>query len=160
VRIIAQLRRYQRPSTNDWVGAGTIWAEEPAIAPGRAHADAVGATAAAHGNLTEDATRPFGDHPFGLYEVAGVVWSSTDPERQLYGPVRLRLEPIAGQALEAKKNGRTGLAIHGGPTREGQLRATLGCLRVDDDTAVALATAVEAELQAGRAVGYACEEIA
>lgn len=160
MRVIAQLRRYQRPSTNDWVGAGTIWAEEPALAPARAYADADGAAAAAHGNADEDPTRAFGDHPFGLSHLVKVTWSTTEEEFAHYGPVRILLDPIGGQALEAKKNGRTGLCIHGGPLRDGQLRATNGCLRVDDATAVALARAVEHELQAGRLVPYACEEIA
>ena len=160
MRIVVQLRRYQRPETADWVGAGTISSEEPRLGPARAYADADGAAAAAHGNQDEDPTQPFGDHPFGLSNAVAVRWSTTDAERQKYGPVRILLEGLAGDALVAKQNGRTGICIHGGPLREGQLRATNGCLRVDDDTAVALARAVEIELQAGRAVGYACEEIA
>jgi len=158
--IKAQLQRYLRPSTQDWVGAGAIWAEEPPIAPARAYADADSGTAAAHGNPSEDPTRPFGDHPVGTYKIIGVVWSRTAKEKQLYGPVRLRLDPEGGQALEAKQNGRTGLAIHGGPVRDGALRATNGCLRVDDATAVLLAQAAEAELASGRPVEYVCEEVA
>ena len=43
------------------------------------------------------------------------------------------MDPYAGQALQAKRNGRTGLWVHGGdPTgMNGQfLRVTLGCIRV------------------------------
>jgi hypothetical protein len=161
VRIVAQLRRYQRPGTTDWVGAGTITADEPAIGPARCYADADGATAAQHGNPDERPPRPFGDHPSGVYDVVAVVWSETDAELRMYGPVRLRLDPLAGDALRAKENGRTGLAISCGALNDrGELRATHGCLRVDNDTAVSLASAVESELQAGRSVGYACDEIA
>lgn len=161
MRIVAQLRRYQRRGTTDWVGAGTIAADEPIVKPARCYADADGQAAAAHGNPTEDPLKPFGDHPFGLYDAVAVIWSETDEERRTYGPVRIRLEPVAGDALKAKANGRTGICIHGGGLNAaGELRATHGCLRVDDDTAVALAVAVETELKAGRSVGYACEQIA
>ena len=161
MRITAQLRRSRRPGTNDWVGEGTIFASEPDVAPARCYADADGAAAAAHGNPTEDPLRAFGDHPVGLYLVIAVRWSTTESERQKYGPVRLRLDPLAGDALKAKRNGRDGLCIHGGPlAADGRLRATNGCLRTDDETAIALAKAVERELHAERSVGYACEEIA
>ena len=62
-------------------------------------------------------------------------------------------------ALKAKEGGRSGLAIHGGPTRNGALRATFGCLRVDDDTAEMLANAAVDTIKAGRAVSYVCEEV-
>lgn len=161
MRIVAQLRRHQRPGSHDWVGRGTISSDEPRIGPARCYADADGAAAAEHGNPSEDPTLPYGDHPFGLSIAVAVVWSETDAERRMYGPVRIVLEGIAGDALKAKANGRTGICIHGGGLdARGELRATHGCLRVDDDTAVALASAVEDELRAGGSVGYACEEIA
>lgn len=159
MKITARLHRYQRPGTSDWVAAGTIFAEQPTVSPARAYADADGATAAAHGNPDEVSTEVFGDHPSGESRVTGVVWSTTDAERAMYGPVRIRLDGISGDALTAKRHGRTGLAIHGGPLRDGKLRATHGCLRVDDDTAMALARAVETELRAGRSVVYSCEAI-
>lgn len=160
MRITALLRSFTRPGTQDRVAAGTISADEPIVAPARCFADADSAAAAAHGNPTEDPTKPYGDHPFGLYSVIAVVWSESAIEQKTYGPVRLLLDPIAGDALIAKGNGRVGLCIHGGATNErGELRATHGCLRVDDDTAVALAEAVQTELSAGRSVGYACEAI-
>ncbi len=160
MRITALLHRYQRAGTTDWVGAGTIASSDPRMDPARAYADADGAAAVAHGNADESSTRPFGDHPFGEYLVVAVRWSKTDDERQHYGSVRLLLDPVGGDALIAKNNGRTGLCIHGGPLRDEQLRATNGCLRVDDVTAVALAKLVEPELTAGCSVHYVCEEIA
>jgi lipoprotein-anchoring transpeptidase ErfK/SrfK len=49
-----------------------------------------------------------------------------------YGPHGwITLNPVAGQALEAKRNGRFGLLIHGGaPGAGGALRPTFGCLRL------------------------------
>lgn len=160
MKIVASLRRFQRPGTNDWAGRGTIAAVDPVVAPARCYADADGAAAAAHGNPDELSTLPFGDHPFGLYHAVAVIWSKTEAEFQTYGPVRILLDPIAGDALEAKKNGRTGLCIHGGPTRAGELRATHGCLRVDDATARALALAIEPELALHHHVEYLCEQVA
>lgn len=159
MRITAKLRRFELPSTGDIVASGTISCDDPRMKPARCYADADSADAAAHDNPTEDATRPFGDHPFGEYRVVDVRWTVTERDRRRYGPVRLVLDPIAGDALKAKENGRAGLAIHGGPTRDGALRATNGCLRVDDDTAEALASAASTALRAGRLVTYVCEEI-
>ena len=159
MKITALLRRYQRPGTEDWVGEGTIAANEPGVAAARAYADADSGEARRHGNPSEEATRPFGDHPFGESRVVAVIRSETKADRERYGPVRLALDPVAGQALEAKKAGRTGLAIHGGPTRDGALRATHGCLRVDDATAEALAGPADEQIRAGGMVTYVCEEI-
>ena len=158
MKIVARMRRFERPSTDDWISAGTIRCDQLELTA-RCYADADSAQAKKHGNPGEDSTLPFGDHPFGTYAVTDVRWSSTKPERQAYGPVRLALDPASGDAFIAKQNGRTGLAIHGGPTREGALRATFGCLRVDDETAEALAVVAESLLRDGRAVDYVCEEI-
>ena len=157
MKIVAQMRRFKRPSTDDWVAAGTITCEHLELRA-RCYADADGSEAAKHGNPSEDSTKPFGDHPFGGYAVTDVRWSSTPKQHQMYGPVRLSLDPVAGDALVAKQNGRTGLAIHGGPTRDGSLRATFGCLRVDDETAEALGVAAAEWLKNGKAVSYTCEE--
>ena len=73
MKIVAMLRRYQRPGTEDWVGEGTIASSDPLIGPARAYADADSAAAAAHGNPGEDPERPFGDHPFGAYDVVAVA---------------------------------------------------------------------------------------
>ena len=97
-------------------------------------ADTLGA--AAHGNPTRDPTRPFGDTPAGTYDVTG--WAPVDrsnPEEvNAYGPWgKLVMDPTGGPALEAKRNGRYGLLIHGGRLATGQrLRPTYGCLRVAD----------------------------
>lgn len=154
------LRRYQRPGTEDWVGEGTIAARDPDVTAARAYADADSKAAADHGNPREEQTQAFGDHPFGEYRVVAVIRSATKAEREKFGPVRLALDPVAGAAFDAKKNGRTGLCIHGGPTRDGKLRATNGCLRVDDATAEALAGPADEQLRAGGDVTYVCEEIA
>ena len=157
--IVSKLRRQFRPGSIDEARVGTIEAAPGVVAPALAYADADSWAAAKHDNPGELATRPLGDHPFGSYRVTAVRWSTTDDERQHYGPVRLVLDPLAGEALAAKNNGRIGLCIHGGPTREGAFRATNGCLRVYDRTAVALANAAEVELAAGRSVPYDCQEI-
>ena len=159
MKIVAQMRRYKRPSTDDWVAAGTIRCDQLELTA-RCYADADSKRATTAGNPSEDPKEPFGDHPFGVYLVADVRWSTTTKEKQLYGPVRLALDPIAGDALTAKQNGRTGLAIHGGPlAKDGSLRATFGCLRVDDETVEELAAAATARLKDGKSVDYVCEEV-
>ena len=158
MKIVAQMRRYKRPSTDDWIASGTIRCDQLELTA-RCFADADSVRATKAGNPSEDPRQPFGDHPFGIYLVTDVRWSATEKERQAYGPVRLALDPIADDALVAKQNGRNGLAIHGGPTRDGALRATFGCLRVDDETAEALAVAAEARLKEGKVVDYICEEV-
>ena len=159
MKIVAQMRRYKRPSTDDWIAAGTIRCEQLELTA-RCYADADSKRAVAAGNPTEDSKESFGDHPFGIYLVTDVRWSTTEKEKQAYGPVRLALDPIAGDALVAKQNGRNGLAIHGGPlTTDGALRATFGCLRVDDETVEALAAAATERLKDGKSVDYVCEEV-
>ena len=158
VKIVAQMRRYKRPSTDDWVASGTVSCSQLELTA-RCYADADSGRAAKAGNPSEDPRQPFGDHPFGIYLATDVRWSTTEKERQTYGPVRLVLDPVAGDALVAKQNGRNGLAIHGGPTRDGALRATFGCLRVDDETAEALANAASERLKEGKTVDYICEEV-
>lgn len=46
-------------------------------------------------------------------------------------PSWISLDPTGGDALSAERNGRFGLLIHGGRLRDGALRPTFGCLRVD-----------------------------
>jgi hypothetical protein len=51
------------------------------------------------------------------------------------------------------------LGIHGGRLHpDGRLRETLGCLRVDDDTIVILATMVREDLAHGYPVLYECQQ--
>lgn len=63
-------------------------------------------------NATFDPLYRYGDMPAGTYQMAG--WLTSDGGAD-YGPHgAIKLEPISGQALEAQKNGREGLVIHGG----------------------------------------------
>jgi hypothetical protein len=85
--------------------------------------------ARAAGNPSRDPRNPFGDFPLGTYR--GVVSSELWYPLRSYGaepPVML--SPVSGDALEAYRNGRRGLAIHSGDLRKGRLRVTHGCLRV------------------------------
>lgn len=96
------------------------------------------ANAVAQNNPTRDPIKIGGDLPSGSYNV--VVGEILTPHRT-YGPnAVLRLDPQAGQAITAKRNGRTGLLIHGGEVRAntGHLRPTYGCLRVSNEDMVDL----------------------
>lgn len=137
---------------------GTILAYDAAeavVGPSRARGEADNTAAAAASNVQEDPRRAFGDHPFGLYRVVHVAWHPSPADS--YGPAFLALDPIDGEALTAKQNGRAGLGIHGGRLGGGGiLRATYGCLRVEDAVAEALGLLVTRELEAGRPVFYRC----
>lgn len=89
--------------------------------------------AAAAGNPTRDPLRKMGDTPLGRFSLSLIAPGT--PERS-YGPgKRYLLDPTGGAALLAKRNGRRGMEIHGGPLNiGGQLRPTHGCIRVDDAT--------------------------
>lgn len=139
--------------------AGTCWVTDDAGAtifgPVRARGEADNAGARDHGNPDEDPTEAYGDHPYGEYAVVSVEVK----ELARYGPYFLRLDPVSGQALEAKKNGRAGIGAHGGRLHaDGRLRETFGCLRVDDDVDQVLGDMAKAELAAGRPVPYECVE--
>jgi L,D-transpeptidase-like protein len=102
----------------------------------RAKADNAGA--AQHGNPTRDPLRPFGDHPSGSYVVQAIEHGKSPAHT--YGPVFMLLDPTDGDALQARRNGRTGLAIHGGdPSATMMLRPTFGCLRVSNAAIVEMA---------------------
>ena len=90
------------------------------------------AAAAAHGNPARNPLLPFGDIPTGTY--AG-VWSVPLIPARSYGPNPvLVLNPVSGDALTAKNNGRFGLLIHGGDLNAaGKFRPTHGCVRVGND---------------------------
>lgn len=68
------------------------------------------------------------DTPTGEYIGTIARWNPAET----YGvyPV-IKLDPIGGNALEAEKLGRSGLAIHGGRSQE-ILYSTQGCVRVFD----------------------------
>ncbi len=55
--------------------------------------------------------------------------------KRSFGPhQRLDLTPTGGNALQALKNGRAGLQVHGGdPSAAGGLRPTHGCIRLSDE---------------------------
>lgn len=137
-----------------------FWAEdvggELLFGPIRARGEADNQNAAKHDNIIEDPTRVGGDHPAGLYLVTQIV--PFTPASPTYGPAFVRLDPLGGEALEAKLNGRTGIGIHGGDLGVNEsLRATYGCLRLDNDAVEELLALVAKELTARREVLYECE---
>lgn len=82
------------------------------------------------GNASRDPLRRNGDTPLGVYW--GVLAGPWEPIRS-YGPYKvIALTPIGGDALTAHKNGRRGLAIHGGAlAADGRsFRPTHGCVRL------------------------------
>jgi hypothetical protein len=98
--------------------------------------------AVAHGNPQRYPTLPYGDHPYGGYHVALV--QKDKPTAHTYGPYFLLLDPVSGDALKGKQNGRTGIALHGGDLSDqdipyGPLRATDGCLRTTNEAISAIA---------------------
>ena len=99
--------------------------------------------AANHDNPTRDPLYAYGDHPSGQYRITAWVPTGTDPEEiRKYGASgKLVLDPLHGQALGAKQNGRFGLLIHGGaiggPYVYG-FRPTYGCLRLLNDDMASL----------------------
>jgi hypothetical protein len=100
--------------------------------------------AASVGNPTRDPLRRFGDIPAGEY-LARVEPREMLP-RRTYGPYRpIRLIPVGGPALEALRNGRSGLLQHSGsPTATGALRPTFGCVRCYDADQLALLALLDA----------------
>lgn len=137
---------------------GQFWVTDDAGAivfgPVRARGEADNSGAAAHGNVVEDPTKAFGDHPAGRYHVARVSWNPTPAHS--YGPCFMLLDPIGGEALEAKQNGRSGIGIHGGdPGAGGILRATFGCLRLENEAAAAAGHLVDMAMAEGP-VEYEC----
>jgi len=84
------------------------------------------------GNESRDPLKPFGDLPTGTYKAVITTAESNDK----YGPhKRWVLNALTGDAWTAvHDNGRYSLMIHGGKLRNGKLRPTYGCLRLDDET--------------------------
>jgi hypothetical protein len=130
---------------------GVIWAHlegEPnsiLFGPVRCRGEADNTYARAHANADEDPTHIGGDHPAGIYIISGVVRFKDDsPHFNTYGPVFIGVDPFAGEALTAKLLGRRGIGIHGGKLGAGgELRATHGCLRLDNDHIELLAMQVD-----------------
>ncbi len=100
--------------------------------------------AVAAGNPTRDPLKGYGDIPTGTYRARVIV---ANVNKKSFGPhERLDLTPVSGNALQAFKNGRAGLQVHGGDTNTaGGLRATHGCLRLsNEDQAKLIALVKEA----------------
>lgn len=134
---------------------GTISVEDDAgnvvLGPFVCYGKADNAEAASKGNPYRSSVRSFGDHPYGAFEVSLV--QRDKPTAHTYGPFFLLLNPTGGDALVAKRNGRTGLAIHGGdPNESGDLRPTFGCLRLRNDDVAAIAA------MSPTGWAYVCEE--
>jgi hypothetical protein len=137
---------------------GTFWITDSAGAtifgPVRARGEADNSGAAAHGNVIEDPTKAYGDHPSGLYAIIAVVHDPVPAHS--YGPVFLKLDPRDGEALTAKLNGRAGIGIHGGdPGPGGGLRSTFGCLRLTNEAVQQVGQLVQDGLAHG-IVQYEC----
>jgi hypothetical protein len=103
-----------------------------------------GVASAKAGNPIRDPARPVGDTPTGEYTGRLLGW--VPPPARSYGTVEpIVLDPTAGQALDAKQNGRKGLWIHGGDlTTGGFLRPTYGCIRLTPATHAAVVQAMKA----------------
>jgi hypothetical protein len=104
--------------------------------------------AEAVGNPNKLSTLRNGHTPTGSYKIHQLAptGDGTGRSSYSYGPHGAYvLEPVSGDALTAKANGRTGLLIHGGdPGAGGLLRATLGCLRLSNENMLRLIEAVRA----------------
>lgn len=128
--------------TNDRTVPGTLSVYrgiERIAGPFRCLAKSDNLAAAQAGNPKRDPLKRMGDAPLGRSSLT--LCPPGTPERS-YGPgKRYLLTGTAGDALTAKKNGRTGIMIHGGALATGgkKLRPTHGCVRVDDSTMAILA---------------------
>ena len=153
MRIVSRLPR-------DRAQPGTLWVErngQPFIEDVRIRGKADSKAAADHGNPSRNPTAPYGDHPAGGYRVIAVERKS---DLRKYGPAFIRLDPISGDALLAKQNGRDGLALHGGDlNNDGTLRATNGCGRLDNDNISRIAIDVRVAIGMSEEVIYECENI-
>mgnify|MGYP001162046202 CR=1 FL=1 len=108
-----------------------------------------GAAAAKVGNPTRSPLQRNGDTPLGKYVgmVQGAPWGTSASRLRSYGPHRtILLYPTGGDALLAMKNGRSGLAIHGGDlASDGRgFRPTHGCIRLSNYYQAALLVYLDA----------------
>lgn len=119
-------------------------------------------SAAQHGNPDRTPSVPWGDHPDGVnnvFEVRDVA----PADRHSYGPYKLCLRAVSGDTL-TRQNAETewdGLEAHGGDLQADgvSLRATYGCLRMDNLTVTIIALAARAALARGEEVTYTCESV-
>jgi hypothetical protein len=126
--------------SQDRISVGQLQVFNDAGAPALGPVDCLGRAdaqdAKLHGNPERNSTLPFGDTPVGKYSLVRLVsHSGSESDSHTYGDYpSLLLDPISGDALKAKKNGRFGLMIHGGaPSGTAKLRPTHGCVRVSED---------------------------
>jgi len=123
--------------------------------PVRCRGEADNSGAIAHGNPLEDPLKAFGDHPAGVCKLTEILWHPVPVHS--YGPAFFRLDPISGEALDAKQQGRSGIGIHGGDLgSDGSLRPTFGCLRLTNADCQAVADMVEPVRITGRLITYTC----
>ena len=85
--------------------------------------------AAKNGNPKRHPFAPWGDIPSGIYRPASPTLFK--PKHRTFGHAAILLEGETGDALKARQNGRTGLAIHANRGND-RLMATYGCIRVFD----------------------------
>lgn len=106
------------------------------------------AEAAKKGNPTRNPELRFGDTPTGNYNgfIAPPAVGADEKHLRMFGPSQvISLDPVSGQALRAKQNGRTGILIHGGALNAaGKLRPTFGCVRLANEHQAALLKALPA----------------
>lgn len=108
------------------------WRGEVIAGPFPALAKADKQSAIRNGNPKRNPIKPFGDTPTGLYELS--ITHPLTPPRSYGIHAAFRMNPVSGQALQAKINGRSGLLIHGGTSGAGgRLRPTHGCIRLFDE---------------------------
>ena len=105
------------------------------------------------GNLVHSRLRPFGDPPTGTYVVSGSLPpGNVHPRRPgRFGKLgALVLDATSGEALDAKRNGRDHVVLHGGPRNaKRRLRRTRGGFRVSDHKLAALLAAINRTHLAG-----------
>lgn len=139
--------------------AGTIHIQNGAgdiLGPWRARGEADNSGAKSHNNEREDPTQSHGDHPSGLYRVEQVI-EVEEAKQDTYGKYFIKLEPLNGEAKQAKDNGRSGIGIHAGKLHDDhRLRETYGCLRVDGNTLQFLVDRCREQFIASRVVLYEC----
>lgn len=148
--------------TKDRFEAGVVFIQNGAgdiLGPWRARGEADNTNAKSHDNEREDPTQPYGDHPTGLYRI-DTVTNVEEAKLDTYGKFFIKLDPLNGEALKAKEQGRTGLGIHAGKLHEDhRLRETFGCLRIDADTLEYFVDRIREQFLASRVVLYECRLI-
>lgn len=96
------------------------------------------------GNPSGNPLRVYGDTPSGQY-LGAVLATCLRPQRSYGAFPPISLNPMSGQALQAKLNGRRSLLIHSGDLGlQGTLRPTHGCVRIHPATHQALVEALGA----------------